>query len=144
MTPILPPDVKDAFAAFPAPARDALLRVRKLVFEAAIQHDVGALTETLKWGEPAYLTAPRIGSTIRLGWKKKQPDQGAIFLNCQTTLIGDFRVAFSDTLTFQGNRAILLKLDDLPPDAVISMCLGAALTYHRAKRQKATAAVSAV
>lgn len=143
MPPILPPDVKAAFDAFPMPARKALLHVRKLVFETAAHQDVGNITETLKWGEPAYLTAPRIGSTVRLGWKKKQPDRGMILLNCQTTLIGDLRAAFSEMLTFEGNRAITFQLDDLPPDTVLSMCLAAALTYHRAKRHKATNPVSA-
>ena len=132
----IPPDVANAYDAFPAPARERLMHLRGLVFVVAESLNVGKLTETLKWGEPAYLTAPRIGSTIRLGWKRKQPDHAAIFLNCQTTLIGDFRATFSDELTFQGNRAILVPLETPPPDTILSLCFGAALTYHRDKRQK--------
>lgn len=141
--PPIPPDVANAYDAFPAPARECLMHLRGLVFVAAESLNVGELTETLKWGEPAYLTAPRIGSTIRLGWKRKQPDHAAIFLNCQTTLIGDFRTAFSDVLTFQGNRAILVPLEDQPPESVLSLCLGAALTYHRDKRPKTKPAFTA-
>jgi hypothetical protein len=139
MARALPQNVAAAYDAFPAPAKAALLHVRALIFETAAQQDVGQIEETLKWGEPAYLTAPRIGSTVRLGWKKKQPDHGAIFLNCQTTLIGDLRAAFGGELTFQGNRAILLPLANMPPDAVVGMCISAALTYHRAKREKSAA-----
>ena len=132
----IPPDVASAYKAFPTPAHECLMHLRGLVFEAAEALNVGVLTETLKWDEPAYLTAPRIGSTIRLGWKRKQPDHAAIYLNCQTTLIGDVRAALSDVLTFHGNRAILVPLEDPPPDAILSLCLGAALTYRRNKRQK--------
>ena len=53
----IPTAVAAAFATFPVPVRDRLLHVRDLIFDTASQTDgVGALEETLKWGEPAYLT----------------------------------------------------------------------------------------
>jgi hypothetical protein len=62
--------VAAAFSIFPAGVRARLLEVRELIFETAADiKGVGPLTETLKWGEPAYLTqATGSGSTIRLGW----------------------------------------------------------------------------
>ena len=64
----MPADVAAAFSGFPASVRARLLEVRDLIFETAVAIEgVGPLTETLKWGEPAYLTlATGSGSTIRL------------------------------------------------------------------------------
>jgi hypothetical protein len=71
-TPPIPPDVANVLNGFPTPVRGRLLEVRSLIFDiAATSAGVGPLTETLKWGEPAYLTAATgSGSTIRLGWSK--------------------------------------------------------------------------
>ncbi len=66
----MPADVAAVFAGFPERVRRRLLEVRDLIFETAADIEgVGPLTETLKWGEPAYLTgATGSGTTIRLGW----------------------------------------------------------------------------
>ncbi len=63
----MPAGVAAAFSVFPDRVRARLLEVRDLIFEtAASAGGVGPLTETLKWGEPAYLTeATGSGSTIR-------------------------------------------------------------------------------
>ena len=85
-SPPMQADVAAAFAAFPERVRARLLEVRDLVFETAADlEDVGPLTETLKWGEPAYLTeATGSGSTIRLGWPKARPSHAAVYFNCKT------------------------------------------------------------
>lgn len=140
LLPELPPNVDAAFKAFPISARTSLLAVRALIFEAAADADgVGPLTETLKWGEPAYLTAPRIGSTIRLGWKAKQPEQCAIYFNCNTTLLAGFRAMFADELTFAGARAITFNTQAPPPTVPLKMCLTMALRYHLSKKKAALA-----
>ena len=98
-----------------------------MIFAVAQAEDVGPLTETLKWGEPAYLTAAsKAGSTIRLG---RVEDRPAVFFNCNTTLVAGFRETFGGALDTRGNRAVLLA----PPDA-LALCLARALTYHRRKR----------
>ena len=63
------------FAAHPAAAQTRLLLLRALVFNtAASTPGVGPPQQTLKWGEPAYLTAlTGAGSTVRLDWKPKAP-----------------------------------------------------------------------
>ena len=62
---------------------------------AADIEGVGPLTETLKWGEPAYLTeATRSGSTVRLGWFRSSERECAVLFNCRTTLVDDFRERF--------------------------------------------------
>ena len=71
------PDIAEVFATYPAPIRRKLLGIRALIFRTAAAMDgVGPLTEMLKWGEPAYLTAAtKSGSTIRIGWKPSAPDR---------------------------------------------------------------------
>jgi hypothetical protein len=136
MTPPLPANVKAAYDSYPANARDALLNVRALIFKTAAQNPaVGPLTETLKWGEPAYLTeATKSGSTIRMAWKPAKPDHGALFFNCKTTLVDTMREIYPDAFTYQGTRAVLFALDRPLPNDALAHCIEMALTYHRNKR----------
>ncbi|GGC60167.1 hypothetical protein GCM10010994_18540 [Chelatococcus reniformis] len=108
------------------------MEARELIFAtAAVTPGVGPLAETLKWGEPAYLTmASRSGSTVRLGRVGDDP-RGAVLFNCRTTLVGSFRAHFADALAFAGNRAILLDGSAPLPTSALSLCLRMALTYHR-------------
>ncbi len=134
--PAMPADVRAAFDAFPAPARDKLLKVRDLVFASAARLDgVGPLTETLKWGEPAYLTEQSgSGSTVRMGWKAKAPEQAALYFNCQTDLVDTFRSLFPE-LTFEGNRALTFPVAEPLPEDALERCLALALTYHLRKKR---------
>ena len=117
-----------------------MIRLRELVLDVASEtSDAVELEETLKWGEPAYLTeATRTGTTIRLGAPKSLPGSCAILFNCQTTLIDSFRAHFPDTFSYQGNRAILLDPGAPLPAEPLAICLGMALTYHRNKKQTGT------
>ena len=50
--------VAQAFAAYPPAMRRKLLALRELIFKtAASTKGVGKLEETLRWGEPAYITS---------------------------------------------------------------------------------------
>ncbi len=131
--PVIPTEVASAFAAFPEPVRAQLLEVRRLIFAKAAEiGGVDPLTETLKWGEPAYLTeTTHSGSTIRLGLPKSPESMGAVLFNCSTTLVETFRAQFPEAFVFQGNRAILLDPSAPLPTEQLSMCLATALTYHR-------------
>ncbi len=130
--PPLPTPVASAFDAYPPAIRRKAMAIRKLIFETAARTDgVGQLTETLKWGEPAYLTeASRSGTTIRLGWKVARPDELGIFVHCQTTLVASFRRLYADDLQFEGNRAIVLERQSRLPTNVLRDCIRRALTYH--------------
>lgn len=132
----VPHPVAAALARFRAPAQARLLEVRELIFEVAAQTDgVGALTETLKWGEPAYLTeVSGSGTTIRLGVSKQAPNACAVFFNCQTTLIEQFRAQLGDDLAFEGNRGLIIDCDGPLPRDALAFCVHAALVYHRSRR----------
>lgn len=131
----IPAPVAEVFAQFPEPIRARLLQIRDLIFATAEETDgVGPLTETLKWGEPAYLTEKSgSGTTIRLGISKSAPDDCAVFVNCKTTLIATFRAHFADDFSFQGQRALIVPVDGALHREPLSLCLRAALTYHQQK-----------
>ena len=127
--------VAGVFDAYPANVRQAMLALRELIFDtAAGTAGVGALQETLKWGEPAYLPANKSGTTVRIDWKEKQPERYALYVHCQTTLIDTFRTLFPHDFEFEGNRAILFRLGDPLPRDALSLCIAEALTYHLRKR----------
>ena len=131
----MPPDVAAVFDAYPAAVRKRLLDVRKLIYRTAEADGVGPLTETLKWGEPAYLTeASGSGTTVRLGVPRATKGQCAIFVNCRTTLIESFRNQFPEEFDYQGNRALLIDLSKPSPEKPLAMCVSMALNYHRRKR----------
>ena len=64
--------VAGVFENFPDASRAGLLLLRDLVFDvAALDPRIGKLTETLKWGQPSYLTLEsKSGTPIRLGVQK--------------------------------------------------------------------------
>ena len=130
--PEISPDVIRVLESYPPEIRDKLLSLRRLIFETAECKAVGPLTETLKWGEPAYLTeASKSGSTIRVGWKPSAPNRYAIYFNCRTDLIETFRHLFPREFSYQGNRAITFDVSDVLPAGPLATCIGLALTYHR-------------
>jgi len=126
------PTVKDVFDAYPPKVRPRLLHLRKLVFQVASETEgVIQLEETLKWGEPSYLT--KYGSTLRMDWKAKTPDQYAMYFKCTSRLVPTFKKLYGDVFTFEGIRAIVFKLDEAVPDAELKHCITMALTYHKVK-----------
>ncbi|MCY3963911.1 MAG: DUF1801 domain-containing protein [Acidobacteria bacterium] len=129
-------DVAEKFEAYPPAIRSRLLVLRSLILETAENTDgVGPIEETLKWGEPAYVTSQsKSGTTVRIGWKKAQPSRYAMYLHCRTSLIETFRALFPDELRFEGNRAIVFDESNELPEDPLRFCIAAALTYHRNKR----------
>jgi hypothetical protein len=127
--------VADAFASYPPAERSQLMALRELIFRtAADTAGVGDIEETLKWGEPAYLTSQsKSGSTIRLGWKKSRPAEFAMYFNCQTSLVETFRVLFPNEFKFEGQRAIWFSSGDALPRDAVAFCVRTALTYHLKK-----------
>ncbi len=132
MSKIENPDVARVFDSYPEPIHKKMMRLRQLVMDTALETEgVDALEETLKWGEPSYLT--KGGSTIRMDWKDRTPDQYAMCFNCNTSLVNTFKAVYGDVFTFEGNRAIVFgEIDDLPVNA-LKHCISLALTYRRVK-----------
>ena len=124
--------VAQVFDSYPEDMRKKMLCLRQLVLDAASETDgVNGLEETLKWGEPSYLT--KGGSTVRIDWKVRAPDQYAMYFNCNTPLIETFKEIYGDTFTFEGKRAVVFGETDELPVSQLKHCVSTALTYHRVK-----------
>ncbi len=129
---IVNPEVKLVFENYPDSVRSKMLFLRKLVIETATETaEITQLEETLKWGEPSYLT--EIGSTIRMDWKPKTPRQYAIYFKCTSRLAETFKKIFNNLFDFEGNRAIVFQLNTEVPIQELKYCIKAALTYHKVK-----------
>lgn len=126
------PEVELVFTAYPESVRDKMLELRALVIETAEEIDgITNLEETLKWREPSYLT--KYGSTIRMDWKSKSPDQYALYFKCTSRLVETFKMIFKGTFDFEGKRAIVFQMEENIPKKELKSCIKAALTYHKVK-----------
>jgi hypothetical protein len=133
----LDPAVDAVFDAYPKPLKAKLLALRRLIFDTAkATKGVGALQETLKWGQPSYLTPEtKSGSTIRIDQVKSTTGQYAVYFHCQTNLVETFRELYPKEFSYGGNRSILLNAQDEVPKTALRHCVALALTYHLTKRK---------
>ena len=126
------PAVARVFSGYPQSIRWKMMRLRQLVLDTASETEgIKALEKTLKWGVPSYLT--KGGSTLRIDWKAKVPDQYAMYFNCDTSLVATFKELYGDLFTFEGNRAIVFGENYVLPIDQLQHCVSLALTYHRVK-----------
>ncbi len=126
------PEVGRKFTTYPIHVRPRLQFLRSLIIETAIElGTISELEETLKWGEPSYLAAK--GSTIRVDYKKRNPDRYAMYFKCTSKLVPTFKKVFGGTFTYEKNRAILFDINDGVPVEELKECIALALTYHQVK-----------
>lgn len=133
---IVSAEVAAVFDTYPAEIKTKLLFLRQLIFDVASKTaGVGELEETLKWGQPSYLTTQsKSGSLIRIDQIKSQPGKYAMYFHCQTSLIDTFKEMFRADFKFQGNRSIIFERTDRVPIKKLRHCISLALTYHRNKK----------
>ncbi|NQV98613.1 MAG: DUF1801 domain-containing protein [Rhodospirillales bacterium] len=131
-------EVQTVFEAFPQPLKSRLMELRQRIFEvAASDPSIGPLLETLKWGQPGYLTPQtRSGTTLRIGPVKSAAGCYGLFVHCQTRLIADYRELYGNCLTFDGKRCIVFDPEQAPDAGVVDHCIRLALTYHLRKRKE--------
>ena len=136
LTPFFDPAVERVFARYPAKVRGSMLKLRELLFRVAANTEgVGPVEETLRWGEPAYVTSKtRSGSTVRMDWKPGKPEQFALYFHCQTNLVDTFRTLFPGDFRFEGNRALVFDVGGRIPKDPVAFCISASLTYHLRKK----------
>ena len=109
-----------------------MIRLRELVLDVASEtSDAVELEETLKWGEPSYVS--KYGSTLRMDWKAKKPDQYALYFKCTSRLVPTFKKLYGNTFSYEGDRAIVFRLDEPVPEVELKRCIAMALTYHKIK-----------
>ncbi|QDH80697.1 DUF1801 domain-containing protein [Echinicola soli] len=126
------PKVETVFANYPDFVRDKMQHLRELVIETAQETEgVTDLEETLKWGEPSFVT--KNGSTLRMDWKEKTPNQYAMYFQCTSRLVDTFRLVFDHKFQYEGKRAIVFQLNQKIPELELKECIKASLTYHNVK-----------
>jgi hypothetical protein len=129
------PTVEKVFQNYPDFVRQKMLALRMIVLETANEIDgISEIEETLKWGEPSYLV--KNGSTLRMDWKSKTPNQYAMYFKCTSRLVETFKIIYHKNFEFEGKRAIIFQLNDEIPIIELKSCIKAALTYHKVKHLK--------
>ena len=120
------------FSRYPARIRTKLMFLRQLIFDVAHEtKGVGELEETIKWGQPSYLTSQsKSGTAIRLDQVKLKPGVYAIYVHCQTPLIATFKEMYGSDFTYEKNRAIHFRQCDKIPVKKLRQFIAMALTYH--------------
>jgi hypothetical protein len=126
------PEVDAIFDNYSALVMKQMKYLRQRVLDAADEiEDPQNIEETLKWGEPSYLT--KHGSTVRTDWKAKAPDQYAIYFKCTSKFVPTFREIYPTEFTYEGNRALVFSLEEELPAEALKHCIKVALTYHKVK-----------
>ena len=127
------PDVAATFASYDDRVRAELLVLRELILATADETaGVGRIEETLKWGQPSYLTPEtKSGSTVRIApTKADSAFDYAMFFICSTNLVERFEDLFGDVFHYDGDRALLFSIGDEVPENELRQCVAMALTYH--------------
>ncbi|MEQ9366376.1 MAG: DUF1801 domain-containing protein [Leptospirales bacterium] len=148
-------EVSAVFQSHPPKVRRRLLALRDLIYAtASATPGVGEIVETLKWGQPSYLTTrSKSGTTIRLdyiaqtGEAPEAADEGScgLYFHCQTNLLTTFRRLHkqrggndgtrSAKLAFEGNRCVRVAMRGRLPMGELREFLKLALTYHLRKKK---------
>ncbi|MCB9211560.1 MAG: DUF1801 domain-containing protein [Ignavibacteriales bacterium] len=126
------PHVKEKFNKYPKNIKPKINHLRKLIIDVAkYDESILEIEETLKWGEPSYIT--KFGSTIRIDWKEKTPNQYAMYFKCTSKLVPTFKEVFGDLFKYENTRAILFDLDEKIPEDKLKICISLTLNYHKVK-----------
>jgi len=134
--PRLASDVAAAFDKMPPECRQVLLGLREQIFEIASGDlEIGTILETLKWGEPAYLTEiPRTGATLRLGASKKNPGYCGLYFNCQSSLAEEIAALVAGTALLEGTRGVVFPAvpsgGSEPNPDLTALLIRKVLRYH--------------
>jgi hypothetical protein len=130
---IAAPAVAATFASYPDAVLPGLLALRQLIIDtAAATAGVGAIEETLRWGQPSYITTEtRSGSTIRIAPTGPESNHDyAMYFICNTNLVHSFRDLFGDRFEYEGNRGLLFYAGSCIPENELGECIAMALRYH--------------
>lgn len=126
------PAIKAIVEEYPRPVQLKFKEIRTLIVDTARNNQLGEIEETLKWGQPSYLCAS--GSTIRLAWQSQDHNNLKIFFNCNTILVETFREVFGDSLCYEGNRVVMVPVEEPVPQE-LENCVLMALNYHTLKKK---------
>lgn len=125
-------EVAEKYKTYPEHLISKILIIRRLIFDISKQYsEIGSFEEILKWNEPSYTPLSKSGTTLRIDWKKNNPNFIGLFVNCKTSLIDIIRRSIDDdTLIYKGKRAIYFPIDTDLPIETISKIIFIVFTYY--------------
>lgn len=127
-----PAPLLELIASWPAPAQHATWACRTLFHEIARENDLGRLSESLKWGQPAWRPErPRTGSTLRLNWSPAAVDHLAFYVDCKTDLAARMQHLYPALPFNDGRRHIAISLAGPLPEKAIAHLAVMTFAYHR-------------
>lgn len=135
--PFASQQVETAYDLPDSVAREGLLLLREMIFDIAkARPETGQIEETLRWGQPAYLTPQtKSGTTIRLGVHKSA--RFALFVHCQSRVIPAYLEAYPMWDRVDGTRAVLFDHATEIEPRRHSWLVEQALTYRLRKKTAA-------
>lgn len=135
MTQKIPEMIAEVFSNYTDETRRELEALRTIIFEVAEENsEIGPVTETLKWGQPAYLTEQtKSGTTIRLG-AGKEGHRACIYVHCQSKVADQIRDIYPNHFIISGNREITPRTSVQDSHDELKHCIALALTYHLRKK----------
>ncbi|PCK31307.1 DUF1801 domain-containing protein [Pseudoalteromonas piscicida] len=122
---------EQVIGTYPYAAQEKIKSLRSLVEQVATEQGFGEVKEEVKWGELSFTV--KTGSPFRVAWKAKSPESYNLYFHCQTKLVDTFKVLFGKELQFEGNRAIVLKLEEHIPTKILYRCISIAMNYKNLK-----------
>jgi hypothetical protein len=82
----------------------------------------------------SYLTpATKSGTTIRIAADDTHGGDLALYVNCQTSLVGEWRERYPELL-YGGTRSVHFRLGEALPREALRHMIAMALTYHARKK----------
>lgn len=131
-TPPVNAEVAHVFSDQPNETRVNMLRLRQLIFDtAARKPHIGAVIESLKWGQASYSTKPKTGSPLRIAPAGQgQAHDYELLVVCQTSLIADFNTFFPGLFDTEGNRVVRFRNDQPWHEDELSVCIEHAQTLY--------------
>lgn len=103
--------------------------LRSLIFNVAANNaHIGALEESVKWGQPSFTPVRRnTGSSVRLSLR----DDGsvAMYFICTTRLVDRFRELYPHEFDYRDGRALVFGKAQSYSRKALEHCIAMALTY---------------
>ena len=131
-----PPDVLTCLRSWPEEARDAFQTCRTTFHDVAEEAQLGALDESLKWGQPAWRPRrPRTGTTLRMSWDPATPGYLQVFVGCKTDLAARMQHLYPDLPVNDGRRQMAVDLAAPLPGQALRHLAEMTFAYHLDRRR---------
>ncbi|MEM7520466.1 MAG: hypothetical protein AAF307_05460 [Pseudomonadota bacterium] len=131
-----PDTVLTRLRSWPDAARAAFQTCRAIFHAVADEAKLGALEESLKWGQPAWRPKrPRTGATLRMSWDPATPEHLLLFVDCKTDLAARMQHLYPDLPVNDGRRQMAVSLEQALPSQALRHLAEMTFAYHLDRRR---------